>query len=488
MRLSTRIALVTSVLVPLLVLSAGLLLFRLVVHDQRTQRDDTLRRRAAVLAPQAQSLLRATAKDNDRQEQSRSAELFLSALDDGVRLTTTEQTYKAGPQPGPDVKLPASARKPIGVSEGGRHWRAVSVPVVLAKPRTAATLWLFTADDEARGREKQLRNRVFLVAAFAVPAAALAGFAAASRATKSLRQLRARAAGLDPSTDATRDVHVPTGVGDVDDLGKTLATLLGRYDEQAARTASALDTARSFAAVAAHELRTPLTSMRTNLDVLDRHPDLDAADRTEILADLSGEHARVLGLLRDLGALAQGDLIGDDAFGPVDLAAVAQAAVDTARVAYPRADIALTTLDDALVRGWETGLRMVLDNLIGNAVVHGGATTRVRVDVRTETGADRVRITVADDGPGIPPELRAAVFERFRRGAASPGSGLGLTLVAQQTAVHGGTVELADADPGPGLLVRIDLPVHPPAATAADRHDWLSGTGPGPQGFHKNRG
>ncbi|MCF2530996.1 sensor histidine kinase [Yinghuangia soli] len=495
MRLSTRITLATLLLVPLLVLAAGTAVFHLVVKDQRAQRDAQLRARAQALAPQAHDVLRAAARNNDKAENSRAAQLFLAALDDGVRLVIPGAApYQAGPQPGPDVPLPRAARKPVTIGYGAHSWRAVSVPVAVGSPPAAGTLWVFTSQDQVRSREKDLRRRVFFVALLAVPVSGLAGFVVAERATKSLRLLRRRAAGFDPGKDGTREVYVPTGVGDVDELGQTLRTVLGRYDEQAARTAGALDTARSFAAVAAHELRTPLTSMRTNLDVLARHGDLDAADRAGILADLGAEHDRILGLLRDLGALAQGDLIGPEAFGPVDVPALAHEAAAAARSRHPAAAVEVVGDAPATVHGWEAGIRMVVENLIGNALVHGGGHTRVRVAVEASSapGSGRaagVRVTVDDDGPGIPADQRAAVFERFRRGADSPGSGLGLTLVAQQAARHGGTVVLGDVPgaAGRGLRAEVWLPADPPGEPAADRGDWLAGTGPGPQGFHKNR-
>ncbi|MDI2132232.1 sensor histidine kinase [Yinghuangia seranimata] len=503
MRLVTRIAVAVVVLVPLLVLSAGTVLFQLVVKDQRQQRDQQLRDRARTLAPQAEAVLKATTRPNrDAVETQRLSQLYRVVLDDGIRLIMPDdEIFQQGPQPALDVPLPKTARKPVTVGDGGHHWRAVSVPVAINQKSVTGTLWVFTSEDEVRRREQDLRRRVFWVALMAVPLSAAAGFVVAERATKSLRQLRGRAAGLDPSKDATRDVHVPTGVKEVDELGRTIDTVLGRYDEQAARTAAALDTARSFAAVAAHELRTPLTSMRTNLDVLERHADLDPVDRAEILTDLGAEHARVLGLLRDLGALAQGDLIGPEAFGPVDVTSVAHAAAAAARGEFPRGEVAVEAPADAsaTVHGWETGLRMAVDNLVRNAMVHGGDGTRVRVAVEPGVpdthapgagpGRTGVLVTVDDDGPGIPAELRGVVFERFRRGAASPGSGLGLTLVAQQAALHGGTVVLGDVPGGAGrgLRVRLWLPAEPPASSSTERGEWLTGTGPGPQGFHKNR-
>ena len=151
-----------------------------------------------------------------------------------------------------------------------------------------------------------------------------------------LRRLQRRAGGIDPRTSAARLDHAPTRVTEVDDLARTLQTVLARYDEQAARTAEALATARSFSAAASHELRTPLMSMRINLDVLDGDPAPGAAERAEIVADLRAEHARLLGLLVMLRTLAQGDLVEADAFGPVDLADVVDAAVRDLRRERPR--------------------------------------------------------------------------------------------------------------------------------------------------------
>lgn len=143
----------------------------------------------------------------------------------------------------------------------------------------------------------------------------LAGAAAwllAARAARPLRRLQQAAGGLDPHTSAARLDHAPTRITEVDDLARTLQTFLTRYDEQAARTAEALASARSFSAAASHELRTPLMSMQTNLDILDAFQDLDAADRAETVDDLRHEHARLLGLLVMLRALAQGDLVEAD--------------------------------------------------------------------------------------------------------------------------------------------------------------------------------
>ena len=92
-----------------------------------------------------------------------------------------------------------------------------------------------------------------------------------------------------------------------------------------------------------------------------------------------------------------------------------------------------------MITGWPDGLRLLVDNLIENAIRHGG--DRVTVGLGRDHGT--LLLTVADDGPGVPVADRARIFERFTRGAqagGSPGSGLGLALVAQQAQLQGGDV------------------------------------------------
>jgi two-component system sensor histidine kinase PrrB len=110
----------------------------------------------------------------------------------------------------------------------------------------------------------------------------------------------------------------------------------------------------------------------------------------------------------------------------------------------------------AELQGWPDGLRLIVDNLLANAAVHGGR--RVEVDVRRDDGA--LVLLVDDDGPGIAPVERERVLERFARGEGTraPGSGLGLALVAQQAALHGGGVRIGDAPLG-GARVEVRLPL-----------------------------
>ncbi|WTI16127.1 HAMP domain-containing histidine kinase [Streptomyces sp. NBC_00820] len=476
MRLSTRIALAVGCTVPLLVLASGWLLLHLVARDVRGAGDQHLRQRAAAVAPDARSLLRASANDRPRAADTRERRLFDAALDVGVRVVGPDATFSGGPQPGPAVRLPApgsAAFGPVTVHDGARAWRALARPV--RGRAVTGTLWVFVPDTAGRTQLTLVRRRVFLTALLAAPLSGLLAWAMATGASAPLRRLTRRAAGLDPRTSSARLDGAPTGVTEVDELAATLRTVLARYDEQAARTAEALDTARSFSSAAAHELRTPLMSMGTNLDILAAHPDLPEPDRGEVLDDLRSEHARLLGLLVMLRELGRGDLVEAETFGRVDLSELADAAVAEVRRRARDADITLDAAPGLTVHGWEPGLRLLLDNLLGNALAHGRDTRgRARVRVGVHGAADRVLVTVDDGGPGIPPAARQRIFERFQRGPDSTGSGLGLTLVAQQAALHRGTVTVTGGPDGTGARFEVRLP--PERGGPPGRRDWLIGT------------
>ncbi|MET9222926.1 HAMP domain-containing sensor histidine kinase [Streptomyces sp. NPDC003300] len=500
MRLSTRIALAITVLVPLLVLASGWIMVRLVGHDVHAQADAHLRDRAAAVRTDARNLLRAMANDRSAEvEQARQRKLFAAALDVGIRVTGTEGTVTEGPQPTDGRPLPAAADavRPVTFRADGSSWRVLAVPLSVVRPAATGTLWLFSPDTAGQEQISRVRRRILTVALLTAPVAGAAAWLAVTRAALPLRRLQRRAGGIDPRTSAARLDHTPTRVTEVDELARTLQTVLARYDEQAARTAEALATARSFSAAASHELRNPLMSMRINLDVLDGRPEPDPAERAEIIADLRGEHTRLLGLLVMLRALAQGDLVEADAFVPVDLADVLDAAVADLRRERPDVRVELTARPGLRVYGWPQGLRSAVDNLLVNAAVHGasrdgdghgpgggtGSGGGALIEVTLSPGADpagpSVVLTVADHGPGVPPAARREIFQRFRRRPDSPGSGLGLALVGQQIALHGGRITVGDRPGGPGARFTVVLPLGTSERPLPGGRDWLAGASTG---------
>ena len=203
----------------------------------------------------------------------------------------------------------------------------------------------------------------------------------------------------------------------------------------------ARETERRFLADASHELRTPLTALRGNAAYIARH----GADR-EALADLEADAARLGRLLDDLLALERA--AGGEA--PHDAVALEDMVDEVARRA-PDVDIAAR--EPVAVSGERDALERALENLLENARVHGPPDGRITIELRA-AGA-RARLSVADEGPGIPPAEAELAVRRFWRGpdaGGRPGSGLGLAIVAAIAERHGGRLEIA------GACFTLDLP------------------------------
>ncbi|GAA1940700.1 sensor histidine kinase [Nocardioides marmoribigeumensis] len=214
---------------------------------------------------------------------------------------------------------------------------------------------------------------------------------------------------------------------------------------------------RQFVADASHELRTPLATIMGYAELARRNPEYDGA---EALLKVEAEGVRMRGLVEDLLLLARLDSGRPLAREEVDLTLLALEGVQDAQVLAPDHEWVLDLPDEPVSTiGDGPRLHQGLTNLLTNARRHTPPGTRVTVSVSREpTG---VRLRVADNGPGIPEELRSRVFERFTRADASRtrdsgGAGLGLALVQAIAAAHGG---LAYVESRPGSTVfTVDLP------------------------------
>ncbi|MGH8929721.1 MAG: HAMP domain-containing sensor histidine kinase [Egibacteraceae bacterium] len=274
-----------------------------------------------------------------------------------------------------------------------------------------------------------------------------AGLALGDLALRPLRTLREGAERVASTRDlATR---LPSGDGpeEVDALAGSLNEMLARLQRSTAETEATLEASRRFAADAGHELRTPLTSMQANLEVLEHATGLTGEER-RVLGDVLREQRRIVLLLDALQALARGDAAAAVSRESFDLVDVVDASVEQARTRNPHATIGFTYPEQAPMSGWPQGIRVLVDNLLANALRHGRPDGRIDVSLAVSDG--RAQLTVDDDGPGIPAAERERVFERFVRGrsARGPGSGLGLALVAQQARLHHGTATLTQSPLG----------------------------------------
>ncbi|HSD42605.1 MAG TPA: ATP-binding protein [Burkholderiales bacterium] len=240
--------------------------------------------------------------------------------------------------------------------------------------------------------------------------------------------------------------------GEVQPLVDALNGLLARLGE-------AFAVQRRFAADAAHELRTPLTALALQIQLAERAQ--TDADRAAAFAKLKEGVKRATRLVQQLLEMARLEPEASERpFESVALDALAQSVVvDLAPVAAARpVALVLTRVEPVDVAGNEDALRLLANNLVDNAIRYAFAGGRVEVRA-FRRGGDAV-LEVADDGPGIPAEERARVFDRFYRvaGTDAPGSGLGLAIVQQVADLHRGHIELADGLGGKGVTVGVAFP------------------------------
>lgn len=305
-----------------------------------------------------------------------------------------------------------------------------------------------------RGQLARVRWTIALLALIA--ALAMSGFSwlLSRRLVRPLDQLGRAAAAVDPR----RRVPMPRR-GSGDELDRLAEVLDGAFTS----LGDALDRQARFTADAAHELRNPVSVIRSAAEVALRG-ERSAAEQRRFLDDILTTAKRMGDVVQALLTLARVDSVGfrSDA-QPVDLLAVVQ---DSVRGSADGAARVTVRGESESVRGDPGLLRVMVDNLIGNALRHGGGTT-VDVSVGREAG-NGVVLRVRDFGNGVPPDLRSQVFARFYRGggavASDGGAGLGLSIVGEVARVHGARCEVGDADPGACFLVVFPRgPAEPPA-------------------------
>lgn len=221
----------------------------------------------------------------------------------------------------------------------------------------------------------------------------------------------------------------------------------------------------------AHDLKTPVTLLGAHLDELERNLN-DGAETRRLL---EGANAQVARILRTFDALLRIGEIETGArrkgFREVDLSALAGEVVESFEpVAADRGKrIALRLDGRAMVDGDEALLAQLLINLVENAIEHTGDASEIEVGVAKVGGV--ARLTVEDSGPGVPPDERERVFERFHRLDRSrhePGDGLGLSLVRSITALHDGDVAIDESRLG-GARVAVALHMSGKAIAVSER-------------------
>ena len=251
-------------------------------------------------------------------------------------------------------------------------------------------------------------------------------------------------------------------------LPEEVRPLVGSLNDLLGRLTAALDRERAFMADAAHELRTPLTALHLQLGALARAG--SEAERAEAMSKLSEGVQRAIRLVEQMLALARQEPRAEPVRSRLALDELAREVIaelvplaDARRI-----DLGMSEAQATFVHGERDAVATLIRNLVDNAVRYtppGG-----RVDVSVERSAAlpaQALLRVMDNGPGIAPEERDRVFDRFYRkpGTRSPGSGLGLAIVKAIAAAHGATVTLDEGASGGGLAVTVTFPAEADSPT-----------------------
>ena len=260
--------------------------------------------------------------------------------------------------------------------------------------------------------------------------------------------------------DLARRVQPAEPRTEVGRLGLSLNTMLSRIEEAFAERAATEDKLRRFLADASHELRTPLTSIRGYSEMFERAKD-DPENLELAMRRIEEESKRMGVMVEELLVLARLGEGREPERAPVDLLRLVDDAVSDARASAPARAIVLERADAVNVLGDDHQLRQVVANLLGNALRHTPPEAQIRVLLSARDGY--ATLDVADDGPGLEPDVAAKVFEPFFRADESRarqtgGAGLGLAIVAAIVEAHGGTVRL-DTAPGAGATFTVTLPL-----------------------------
>jgi two-component system, OmpR family, sensor kinase len=383
---------------------------------------------------------------------------FVSPNDASVRIYDAQGRQLDSSPNAEDLGPPAA-----GVHHVGR----LRVVTAVLRSRQTGRIAGFVQYGRNEGHVDSTVDRLWLLIAACVLGAtllaSLAGLAIAGRAMRPISSLTATARQIADTGDPSGHMPQPRADDEVGELARTLEQMLRSLDAARSEREAALRKQRAFVADASHELRTPLTSILANLELLQASLEEPGQEEERVMVDSAlRSSGRMSRLVTDLLLLARADAGRLTARTRCDLAEIGAGAASEVAPTVGERELRIES-DRALpVDGNPDELHRMILNLLDNAVRYTPAGSRIELRLRA-AGRDAV-VEVADDGPGVPPEMREQIFDRFVRGegpadtAVRGGSGLGLAIVRAVAAAHGGEVEATESEGG-GALFRIRLPL-----------------------------
>jgi signal transduction histidine kinase len=314
----------------------------------------------------------------------------------------------------------------------------------------AANVYVATSLESVSDTVATLRGLLLVGVPLMTALLAFLTWTVVGRALRPVESIRAEVADISES-NLSRRVPEPPGGDEIAQLARTMNAMLDRLEAASRRQ-------RAFAADASHELQSPLTRLRTHLEVAMSRP--TTTDWETLARDLWSDGAEMERLVRDLLFLARDDEQpgGESPHDLLDLDDVVLEEVARIRVGS-RVPVGTSAVSAAPVRGSREQLVRLVRNLLENAERHA----RTQVEVSVSTDRDGVELAVSDDGPGVPPDQRERIFERFvrldeARACDDGGSGLGLSIVATIARRHGGTCRVDDSATGATFVLRLPAP------------------------------
>ena len=373
-------------------------------------------------------------------------------------------TWTASPQFGPSSLRPALQRRVIEdltpsqmIYVEGRPVLAIGIPL----PDVGASYFEIVPLDELSRTLGSIRVSLLGAAVTTIAFGVLLAAWAARRAVRPLADAAQAAQAIAGGGLGTR-----LEPGDDPDL----QVLAGSFNDMASALQLRVERDARFASDVSHELRSPLTTLATSAEVLrsrrDELPDKAAAAVDLIVADVG----RFQNLVEDLLEISRFDA-GAVRLHREDLlvAELVRQAMNVSTL--PEADLHVDPrAEELIIQADKRRLARVLANLLENARYYGGGEVTVTVEPAQPDGEEvtDVQIAVEDHGPGVPPDERLLIFERFARGVSagrrgtSEGAGLGLALVDEHVRLHGGRVWVDDRKDGDeGARFVIELPAEP---------------------------
>jgi two-component system sensor histidine kinase MprB len=438
--LRARLAAATAASILAAVVVFAVVTVLVVGHELRSSLDSALRSRAQDVAQLAVSAPSVLQDPGALESPATGRQLAVEVVDGRGRILARSLTLGARLLPQDALVRAAIAGGHTGFEQlrlDGQPWRMFVAPIADTGGAASGGAVLVAAGTSDIAHTLGSLGAVVAISGIGVVLlAAVAAAMLTRRGLAPLRRLAVGAAEIERTADPGARLPAPRTV---DELGQ----LTGVLNRMLASLQSAREGERRLLADASHELRTPVTALLGNVEYAARH----GAD-AEVLEDLRLDAARLARLVDSLLALERAS--GAAAPGtPVALDELIR------ELAAEQPRVQLGALAAAEVAGDEDALRRAIANLVENGLVHGPADGAVQLGLRVD--ADHAVIAVSDAGPGPDPASRGRLFERFWRAPEAserPGSGLGLSIVAQVADRHRGRVSVE------GSTFTIELPLY----------------------------